>query len=76
MSTNKPEALRLADCLETKHFSFRDIAYAAAELRQLHELNQKLYSALSLIANAEYSPLGFAYCKVIARTAISKVEKP
>jgi hypothetical protein len=42
----QPEALRLADTLETQALTFRDKADAAAELRRLHELNQELLAAL------------------------------
>ena len=41
--TDKPEALRLADALETRAITFRDKAEAAAELRRLHAENELLH---------------------------------
>jgi hypothetical protein len=43
---DKPEALRLADALETRAITFRDKAEAAAELRRLVAVNQELLAAL------------------------------
>jgi hypothetical protein len=47
--TEKPAALRLADELET----FFGDAVAAAELRRLHSVNEKLLQELRYIANAK-----------------------
>ena len=43
---NQPEALRLADTLDTLGFDFQTPRLAAAELRRLHEVNQELVEAL------------------------------
>jgi hypothetical protein len=44
--TTQPEALRLADCLETEKVGAILGDSAAAELRRLHEANQELLAAL------------------------------
>jgi hypothetical protein len=44
----QPEALRLADCLETEKVGAILGDSAAAELRRLHEVNQELLAALKL----------------------------
>jgi hypothetical protein len=49
MTNTKPEALRLADELESEWFADYDIQNAAAELRRLHEVNQELLEALKAI---------------------------
>jgi hypothetical protein len=46
MTDTKPEALRLADELETDWFSDYDLQTAVIELRRLHEVNQELLEAL------------------------------
>jgi hypothetical protein len=46
MTDTKPEALRLADELETDWFSDYDLQNAVIELRRLHEVNQELLEAL------------------------------
>jgi hypothetical protein len=43
----QPEALRLADCLETEKVGAILGDSAAAELRRLHEVNQELLVALN-----------------------------
>jgi hypothetical protein len=40
---DKPEAMRLADALETRAITFRDKAEAAAELRRLVAENERLH---------------------------------
>ena len=56
--TNQPEALRLAEYLETygptSNINFTSVT-AAAELRRLHEVNQELMKA---IANGLDLPFG------------------
>ena len=76
-----PEALRLANHLETKHLNFRHIVAASAELRRLHEVNQDLLAALKVTALAihEYRTQGspHAYWDDVeeqARAAIAKAE--
>ncbi len=44
--TTQPEALRLADCLETEKVGAILGDSAAAELRRLHESNTELLAAL------------------------------
>ena len=44
--TTQPEALRLAEQLETEWGDDCELDKAAAELRRLHEVNQELLSAL------------------------------
>ncbi len=50
--SDQPEALRMADTLETQALTFRDKADAAAELRRLHAVNAELLAALK--SAAEY----------------------
>jgi len=49
MTDTKPEALRLADELESEWFADYDIQDAAAELCRLHEVNQELLEALKAV---------------------------
>lgn len=42
----QPEALRLADNLDTGGYAMRDLKQAAAELRRLHEANQERLETL------------------------------
>ena len=51
--TKQPEALRLADELESEWFADYDIQNAAAELRRLHEVNQELLEALNQIISLD-----------------------
>jgi len=51
MTDTKPEALRLADELETDWFSDYDLQNASEELRRLHEVNAELLDALKEICN-------------------------
>jgi hypothetical protein len=58
MPVNQPEALRLADELEsdpqTNRFGF--VIVAARELRHLHKANQAMLEALKWIADQTYDP--------------------
>jgi hypothetical protein len=69
---NRPEALRLADALETRAITFRDKAEAAAELRRLHALNGELLEALKNYVDG--CSLGVNAAEV-ARAAIAKAEE-
>jgi hypothetical protein len=51
MSTQQPEALRLADELTTPHMEVN--REAAAELRRLHSVNAELLKKLREISTAE-----------------------
>jgi hypothetical protein len=51
--TKQPEALRLADELESEWFADYDIQNAAAELRRLHEVNAELLEALKQLCAAQ-----------------------
>jgi hypothetical protein len=66
MSTEQPEALRLADELTTPHMEVN--REAAAELRRLHSVNSELLEALQ---NLLTFPLGKFQHKA-ARAAIAK----
>jgi hypothetical protein len=70
--SKQPEALRLADALDVGEVSYTGMCKAAAELRRLHSVNAVLLETLKLIASAENSALDLAYCKGIARAAISE----
>jgi len=78
MTDLKPEALRLADWLETAPYHYDKII--AKELRRLHEVNQELLEALKAIAapNALNSDHRVEACREalreIARAAIAKAE--
>ena len=50
--TTQPEAMRLADALETRAITFRDKAEAAAELRRLHAVNPELTENLEKKSSA------------------------
>ena len=54
--TKQPEALRLADELETDWFSDYDLQNAAEELRRLHEVNQELLRAVAALRQALAQP--------------------
>jgi hypothetical protein len=49
MTDTKPEALRLADELETDWFSDYDLQNAVIELRRLHEVNAEMLDALKAV---------------------------
>ena len=80
MTDKQPEALRLADELESEWFADYDIQNAAAELRRLHEVNVELLDALKEIAapNAFNSDHRVEACREalreIAKAAIAKAE--
>ena len=50
MSNKQPEAIRLADDLETLRMNTATNDQAAAELRRLHAVNQALVAALQKLA--------------------------
>lgn len=77
----EPEALRLADLIDTDLKNSAHHDEAAAELRRLHSLNQELLAALKVTALAihEYRTQGapHAYWDDVqeqARAAIAKAE--
>ena len=70
--TTQPEALRLADCLETEKVGVILGDSAAAELRRLHESNTELVKALKEILDGEGS--SFRVLCEQARAAINKAE--
>ena len=81
--SQQPEALRLADWIEseappTDEASCADVA---AELRRLYEMNQELLNALEFVAAHDLSGADLAVCGHIAhgfvgmaRAAITKAE--
>ena len=80
MSTQQPEALRLADILDFGSRQYN--AEASAELRRLHALNAELLEALKLTyseLSSQWSPYIRANEKEVAamkaaREAIAKAE--
>ena len=71
--TKQPEALIVANHLETKHLNFRHIVAAAAELRRLHDVNVDLLAALKeCVCFIEYDPGNVV--GHMARAAIAKAE--
>jgi hypothetical protein len=72
--TKQPEALRLADELETDWFSDYDLQNAAEELRRLHEVNTELVSLLKRYRSK--IPLGHQPHMIAAKVdeAIAKAE--
>jgi hypothetical protein len=86
MTDTKPEALRLADELETDWFSDYDLQNASEELRRLHEVNAELLKALEIILGSKpfvgmnpKATVGSPYAvewnvHTIAREAIAKAE--
>jgi hypothetical protein len=68
----QPEALRLADCLETEKVGAILGDSAAAELRRLHESNQELIAALKEMLDGENK--SFRELCEQARAAIAKGE--
>lgn len=75
--TTQPEALRLADCLETEKVGAILGDSAAAEMRRLHESNQELLAALrDLMAdNSDLSMTQHLALYRKARAAINKAER-
>lgn len=69
----QPEALRLADRINSGDFSVLCLREAAAELRRLHEVNAALLEALNNVVQYEH---GFCTTpedlRDIARAAIEK----
>ena len=55
MTNKQPEALRLAEILESYYAGYNHTNTAAAELRRLHEVNAELVEALKDIIDAERS---------------------
>lgn len=77
MSTQQPEALRLAEILELGSRQFNK--EAAAELRRLHALNAELLEALqnivkSLADHDDEGMIEHAEQMIAARAAIAKAE--
>ena len=70
-----PEALRLANHLETKHLNFRHIVAASAELRRLHALNKELLEALTFIAGCDLNGADHVVKGYIAHVLIDKACK-
>lgn len=68
MSTQQPEALRLAEILELGSRQFND--EASTELRRLHALNAELLEALR-VAEASVGDMGSLH---IVQAAIAKAE--
>lgn len=75
MVNKQPEALRLADCLETEKVGAILGDSAAAEMRRLHESNQELLAALQTVLSESHDgPLHDDYRRQ-ARAAIAKAER-
>jgi hypothetical protein len=70
----QPEALRLADCLETEKVGAILGDSAAAELRRLHESNQELLVALKALVEADAPDYIKSSIWEQARAAIAKGE--
>jgi hypothetical protein len=69
MST-QPEALRLADQLEGEWTQVVHMMQAAAELRRLHDLNQKLLETLEWIAEHNLRRADLTVCGHVAHGLI------
>jgi len=70
----QPEALRLADCLETEKVGAILGDSAAAELRRLHEVNQELLAALVYLTAYAQQHGVMPAALTTARAAIAKGE--
>jgi hypothetical protein len=70
--TTQPEALRLADFLDSEDhmINSKHIVEAAAELRRLHDLNQKLLETLEWIAEHNLRRADLTVCGHIAHGLI------
>jgi hypothetical protein len=84
MTTQQPEALRLAEWMEWNDASMEVQNEAAAELRRLHEANQELLAALkeidswlvcACIATPEDMAQSFPTMQQVASAAINKAER-
>ena len=73
MTTQQPEALRLADYLTGRNRLDLTCDEAAAELRRLHESNTELVKALEEMLDGEGS--SFRVLCEQARAAINKAER-
>ena len=74
MTTQQPEALKLAGNLEALH-GHKLSAKAATELRRLHESNTELLEALQTVLSESHDgPLHDDYRRQ-ARAAIAKAER-
>ena len=75
MST-QPEALRLADALQTGSHHRPVLDRSSAELRRLHEANQELLGALKALLSLHDDPMPYdaATTRAAARAAIAKAE--
>jgi hypothetical protein len=73
MTTQQPEALRLADYLTDRNRLDLTCDEAAAELRRLHESNTELVKALEEMLDGEGS--SFRVLCEQARAAINKAER-
>ena len=65
MSTQQPEALRLADELTTPHMEVN--REAAAELRRLHSVNAELLEALKVARHMiveDGTPIGWSVSRI------------
>lgn len=73
--SEQPEALRLADDLESTTRGYPPVMMAAAELRRLHELNQELLEALCSFTKSAYIKKQHPKRYAAAIAAIAKAEK-
>jgi hypothetical protein len=72
MTNTKPEALRLAEWLETSPYHHDKIV--AAELRRLHEVNAELLEALKDVMDRLVDKNEMDESAINARAAIAKAE--
>jgi len=72
----QPEALRLADELESVVHQYDIDRRAAAELRRLHEVNQELVEALEKLARlGNAGQYGNSEGNTIAQAALAKARR-
>ena len=73
MTDTKPEALRLADAIDPPQIAClpETRAFAATEIRRLHEANQELLEALKVLVEND---MPAEYMFYNARAAIAKAE--
>jgi len=76
--TTQPEALRIADELDTTPDTQSRVWFAAAgnELRRLHSVNQELLEALDTISGLSQSMLANSMFAKRAQNAITKRTTP